>query len=293
MVIFQSTLYQTNSTVIMTDDVVMVVDPAYFPHEVIEIRDFVESVKGKRPVFLVFTHSDFDHIVGAGAFKADKIFASQAFAESTKKEQIIEQIHTYDHQYYITRNHPVTYPEADFAVLRDSVQYRVGQTRLTFYLTPGHTEDSMMLVVWQLGLCIAGDYLCSLEFPFIEHSSVEYLKTLEKLPLIHDHNWFTRLVPGHGEPSIGMSDWLRRRTEALAYIYALRESVATGTTFDEDPLWVRYRFPLSQRQYHLNNIKLITEEFKRGDWVWDNEQSYQVFMRNYRPPRQREDPEED
>ena len=247
--IFQSALFQTNSTVVITDDVVLVVDPAWLPDEVSAIRQYVDSIRGRRPVFLVFTHSDYDHIMGFGAFRPDKVFASKAFSERTDKDDILDQIVDFDQRYYIDRPYKISYPEPDFLVYKDGVQYRHGHTRLTFYTAPGHTSDSMMMIVWQLGLCVAGDYLCSTEFPFIYHSSVEYENTLNKLPQIHDRNWFTRLVPGHGLPSLSLNDWLHRRIESLAYIYAVRESIATGIPFDEDSLWDRYPYPACSNSF--------------------------------------------
>lgn len=267
--VFQSVLFQTNSTVVRTDDLVLVVDPAWLPEEVLSIRHYVDEIRGKRPVFLIFTHSDFDHIIGYKAFEADKVFTTEAMALNPKKEQRIQDVLEFDEKYYIERPYPIEYPTADFQVFRDGVQYRLGQTKMTFYLAPGHTADSMMVVVWQLGLCLAGDYLSDIEFPFIDHSSVEYERTLEKMPRIHDRNWFTRLVPGHGVPSLSLNDWLRRRTESLAYIYALRESIATDVLFDEDSLWSRYHFPRVQREYHLKNVELMRQEYELGLWEWD------------------------
>jgi len=269
--IFQSALFQTNSIVVKTEDFVLVVDPAWLPEEVAAIRQYVEDIRGERAIFLVFTHSDFDHIIGYKAFKADKVFMSKAMAENPDKENVVEQALDFDEKYYIERPYPIEYPQGDFLVYRDGVQYRQGQTKMTFYLTPGHTADSIMLIVWQLGLCIAGDYLSNIEFPFIYQSSVEYVKTLEKLPRIHDRNWFTRLVPGHGDPALSINDWLQRRTEGLAYIYALRESIATGVQFDEASLWARYRFPRLQQKYHADNVALMTREYEQGLWSWDPE----------------------
>ncbi len=267
--IFQSALFMTNSTVVKTDDMVLVVDPAWLPDEVMSIRRYVDSIRGKLPVFLLFTHSDYDHIIGYKAFDADKVFVTEAFVMNPGKEDIVEQIFEFDEKFYIDRPYPIEYPVGDFLIFRDGVQFRYGGTKMTFYLTPGHTADSMMVVVWQLGLCIAGDYLCSCEFPFIYHSSVEYERTLEKLTFIHDKNWFTRLIPGHGDPALSISDWLRRRTEGLAYIYALRESIATGVPFDDDSLWARYDFPRLQAKFHADNITLMTREFEQGLWAWE------------------------
>ncbi|HLP94423.1 MAG TPA: MBL fold metallo-hydrolase [Saprospiraceae bacterium] len=267
--IFQSALFQTNSTVVCTDDVVLVFDPAWLPEEVEAIRQYVEQIRGNKHVFLVFTHSDFDHIIGYGAFRADKVFMSKAMADNPDKDACVEKCLEFDEQYYIKRTYPIEYPKGDFLVFRDGVQYRYGNTKMSFYLTPGHTADSMMVIVWQLGLCIAGDYLCQCEFPFIYHSSVDYEQTLEKLPKIHDRNWFTRLIPGHGLPALSINDWLQRRTEAQAYLFALRESIATGVPFDESSLWSRYDFPRLQRKYHVDNIALMTREYEQGLWAWD------------------------
>ncbi len=267
--IFQSALFQTNSTVIKTDDVVLVVDPAWLPDEVVRIREYVDYIKEDRPVFLIFTHSDYDHIIGYKAFKADKVFMSEAMADNPNKEAIVAQMREFDQKHYIKRPYPLEYPEADFKVYRDGVQYRHNGTKIAFYLTPGHTADSMMLVVWQLGLCLAGDYLSNIEFPFIYSSSVDYEQTLEKLPRIHDRNWFTRLIPGHGDPALTIADWLQRRTESLAYIYALRESIARDIPFDASSLWLRYQFPEVQLKEHEDNLVLMRREYEARLWEWD------------------------
>lgn len=291
--IFQSALFKTNTTVINTDDVILVVDPAWLPEEVLNIKHYVESIRQNRPLFLMFTHSDYDHIIGYKAFDATKVFVSKTMADNPDKEKIIEQILEFDEQYYIDRPYPIEYPNGDFTVFRDGVQYRQGNTKMTFYLTPGHTADSMMIVIWQLGLCIAGDYLSNVEFPFIYHSSVDYVNTLEKLPVIHDRNWFTRMIPGHGDPALSINDWLQRRTESLAYIFALRESIATGIPFDESSLWIRFRYPRLQQKYHLDNIALMTREYEQGLWEWDPDFSLQDISHMPQTEGHRVETEED
>jgi hydroxyacylglutathione hydrolase len=267
--IFQSALFQTNSTVVKTDDFILVVDPCWLPDEVLAIRQYVDSIKGQLPLFLLFTHSDYDHIIGYRAFEPDQVFTSAAFVDNPEKDSIIEQILQFDDNYYINRPYPIEYPQSDYRVHKDNLHYKIGGTKLSFYLTPGHTADSMMVVIWHLGLCIAGDYLSDVEFPFIYHSSVAYEATLEKLTEIHDRNWFTKMIPGHGSPSLTMQDWLHRRIESLAYIYALRESIATGIPFDESSLWEKYYYPRLQLKYHRDNVALITKEYENGEWKYD------------------------
>jgi hydroxyacylglutathione hydrolase len=267
--IFQSALFQTNSTVVKTEDFILVVDPCWLPEEVLSIRHYVDTIKGQLPVYLLFTHSDYDHIIGYKAFEADKIFTSEAFIDNPEKENILEQIRQFDDNFYVNRPYPIEYPKTDFKVHKDNLHHKVGNTKMSFYLTPGHTADSMMVIIWHLGLCIAGDYLSDVEFPFIYHSSVAYEETLEKMTMIHDRNWFTKLIPGHGSPALTMQDWLNRRIEGLAYIYALRESIATGIPFDESSLWEKYKFPRLQLKYHRDNVALITKEYENGAWKYD------------------------
>lgn len=274
--VFQSALFQTNSTVLRTDDMVMVVDPAWLPDEIKTIRRHVEDIRGDRPLFMVFTHSDYDHILGYKAFEPEKVFTSKEMAEFTHKEETLQQIRNFDEEYYVNREYPLEFPEATFSVYKDGAQVRAGQTRMAFYLMPGHTADSMMVVVWQLGICMVGDYLSNVEFPIIGSSSVDYERSLEKLPRIHDRNWFTRLVPGHGSPALSINDWLARRTESLAYIYSIRESIATGRSFDETVLWKKYAYPAVQRKFHKDNVELMRLEYERGDWIWDPEHAIRV-----------------
>lgn len=66
-----------------------------------------------------------------------------------------------------------------------------------------------------------------------------------------------------------MGEWLRRRNEHLAYIYALRESIATGIPFDEDSLWYRYNFQMELKELHRQNVAFMTEEYHAGKWVYD------------------------
>ena len=71
--VFQSALFQTNTTVVQTNDLVLVVDPGWLPQEVNAIRQYVDEIRGFKPVFLLFTHSDYDHIMGYKAIDADRV----------------------------------------------------------------------------------------------------------------------------------------------------------------------------------------------------------------------------
>src|SRR4051812_2483107 len=111
--LFQSVLYETISSVVITDDCVIVVDPCWLPHEVEGIVRYVESKRENRPLYLLFTHSDCDHIIGYQAFPNATVIASDAFhrKSSEEKAHIIEQIKAFDDEYYVTRNYKIMYPK--------------------------------------------------------------------------------------------------------------------------------------------------------------------------------------
>ncbi|MFT4761195.1 MAG: hydroxyacylglutathione hydrolase [Paraglaciecola sp.] len=259
LTVFQSALFCTTSTVIETSDLVLVVDPNWLSDEVETIRHFVEKIKGNRPVYLLFTHSDYDHIIGWRAFPDAKVIASQAFVENPDKEKILEQIHTFDDEYYISRDYEIAYPRVDFPIQKEGETLSFGNTQLTFYHAKGHNSDGIFTIVnnqyW-----IAGDYFCEVEFPYIYHSSVEYEATLAKTAAILKEHSIEYLIPGHGTVATSNAEILKRKQDALKYIHELRDSVKMGKHFDLDNLWRYYKFPRIMKKFHAANIELMQKE---------------------------------
>jgi hydroxyacylglutathione hydrolase len=262
--VFQSALFQTNSTVVTTDDLVLVVDPNWLPPEIAEIRQFVETQSaGKKPVYLLFTHSDYDHIIGYHAFSdiAESVIASNNFVENAVKETTLQQIRDFDDEYYIERNYPIEYPSVSHVVSHDGQTLTVGATELTFFNAVGHNPDGIFTVVngqyW-----IAGDYLCGVEFPYIYHSSMEYEKTLRKTDKILKAFDIQLLVSGHGAPTTDKAVILQRQKDAFEYIDAVRESIRDNLFFDFDAYiqYKNYRFPRIMRKFHEGNLNLMRGE---------------------------------
>jgi len=260
--LFQSDLYMTNSIVVETPDIVLVADPCWLPREVEEIRLYVEGIRAGRKLLLLFTHSDFDHIIGYRAFPEAEVIASGAFArkELEEREEILEQIREFDDNYYIVRPYELAYPAADHLVEADGQSLVFGSTKLTFYGAQGHNSDGIFTLVEPLGLFIAGDYLSDIEFPYIYDSSISYEETLGKLELIADRHFFTLMVPGHGEAAYSLEEIRRRRAESLNYIYAMRRAVAAGDQAGVDSLISGCAFPRNLAKFHQGNRQLFERE---------------------------------
>ena len=277
LVVFRSALFQTTSTLIQTEDLILLADPNWLPEEIEAIKAHLASIKranDNRPFYLLFTHSDYDHILGYRAFPGAKVIASKAFAENPDKDAVVEQILKWDDEYYITRNYPIEYPAVDVAVHEDGQTLTIGNTQLTFYLSPGHNPDGIFtLLEWPESQCLdpkngkptagvwlAGDYLCEVEFPYIYHSSRAYEETLSKVEGILKHHRIDLLIPGHGDFATSHEEILKRKKVALSYIHTLRKCLKEGTEFDISKLWRRYQFKRGMEGFHIKNVELIDKE---------------------------------
>ncbi len=260
--VFESALYRTTSTVIQTPDLVLVVDPNWLPEEVATIKYHVREILGERPIYLLFTHSDYDHIIGYRAFPDAKIIASQSFMKNSDQEKIVQQIKDWDEGFYIERNYPIEYPKVDIAATEDGQTILIGNTTFTFYLAPGHTGDGLFTIVSWNGqqVWLLGDYLSNIEFPFIYHSSYDYEKTLDKAEAIL-RNWSGGVaVPGHGDATGDPADIQQRINDSRNYIHQLRETIKNSQDFPTGTLWERYHFREGMERYHKENVLLIKKE---------------------------------
>ena len=260
--VFESALYRTTATVIDTGGVILIVDPNFLPQEIRRIRCFIDEIRKDRELYLLFTHSDYDHILGWQAFPEAKVIASSAFANNSGKENILEQIRQFDEEYYIRRNYPIDYPVVDIEVAADGQVAELGEARLQLFLAPGHTADGIFIVVENTGAWIAGDYLSNIEFPFIYDSSYAYEQTLRNASGLIDSHEPALLIPGHGDVTLVKAEMRQRCEESLEYLYNLRQAVQSGEGFPEEKLWQRYGNKRGLMAPHQENLALVRRELE-------------------------------
>ncbi len=254
LTIFQSVLYQTNTLIYKASSFVLLVDPNWLPDEVQLIRDYLDRNFQGISIYLLFTHSDYDHIIGYGLFPEAKVIASQRFQDNIDKEKIIQEIHTFDQQHYLKRSYDIVYPEVDFIISKDGEQLEIGDERLTFYLSPGHTADGLFTIIGSAGFFIAGDYLSNLEFPFIYYNIQAYKNTLRKVDSILQNHIVNIMIPGHGDfVKDNNNEILKRRNRDMEYLVDLKESILTGSKFPLEQWLNRYPFPKDLEQAHYKN----------------------------------------
>ncbi|SES10374.1 MBL fold metallo-hydrolase [Psychrobacillus sp. OK032] len=254
--VFQSALYMTTSAVIELEEAIIITDPNWLPEEVEEIKEYVNQIKKDKQLYIIYTHSDFDHIIGSGAFPESKVIASRNLSENKHKENAMKQVDTFDQKYYLQRNYKPTYPRVDYIVSEDGQELVLGTSTVTFYLAPGHTDDGLFTVIEPAGIFLSGDYLSDVEFPFIFDSYLEYVKTMEKAKdIFSNHNIFVH-VPGHGhttENIVEMQNRLHFSQEYLEQLPNAQENI-------EEILLKRYTYFEGMKHIHEDNKKLAMKE---------------------------------
>ena len=256
--IFQSPLYQTLSSALVTDSFRMLVDPAWLPEEIRHLQSWVAATRPEVPLYTLFTHGDFDHVLGAGAFPMAQTIGHENLNHLLDKEGVITEIKNFDDKYYIERNHPVIFPTIDHPMNNQNNQLTLGQNTLKFWEAPGHTNNSLFTLHQELGILWVGDYLSNFELPFIYFCADAYCKTIAiARQLIESHD-IQLLIPGHGKPTADHKEMMRRIEVAEVHLERLFEAVRTDNHLALASLEAEHPFNSDFTKHcHATNVMLV------------------------------------
>lgn len=261
LTIFESALFRTTSTVIQTDDFILIVDPNWLPSEIVTIQNHVQNIRQSKPLYLFFTHSDYDHIIGYNAFPDATIIVSEAFVNNPDKAKILEQINAFDDENYIKRTYDITFPKGDIIIKNDKEIITIGNTDLQFFNATGHNSDGLFLWIESLGILIVGDYLSNIEFPYIYHSGKFYFETLKTAERLINTQKIKVLITGHGDYTTGYDEMNKRLSDSKDYLNKVIYSIQNKETFDLNILWKQYDFPRVMTRFHNGNLAVLKKEF--------------------------------
>lgn len=262
LIVFESALFRTTTSLIIGKDYVLLVDPNWLPIELDFIEKTVDSIGEEKAKYLLFTHSDYDHVIGFGKFKNYKTIASENFVKSASKDKVLKDIEKFDDENYVKREYRVEYPRIDMVISGDNEQITIGSEVYTFFQARGHNHDGLLTYNSTKHLLIAGDYLSNIEFPYIYDSIQLYLDTLSKFEKIITEKQVSILISGHGDITSNKAEMITRIKESREYIDRLTDSVTLNKVFNEKELFGKYDFPIIMKQFHLKNIEVAKKELK-------------------------------
>ncbi len=244
-IVVTSLLWQVNAIALRAGDEAMLIDSPYFPDE-LELLPTVLEQSGFRPVALLATHGDYDHLLGRMAFPD----LSLGVAESTMLRIRAEPggaqraLRAADAEQYVARAKPLSLGQTQSLPVPGRLD--LGDQEMELHHAGGHTADGMIVFAPWMGVLVVGDYLSDVEIPMISAggSVAEYRSTLSaltELVALADV-----VVPGHGVPSD------RERAcvlleEDTVYLDALERG-------DERVKLPRGRDSVEQRRIHSENL---------------------------------------
>ena len=262
LIVFESSLFRTTSTLIIGKEYLLLVDPNWLPNEVDFIYQYAHPYFKNRKCYLLFTHSDYDHIIGAARFPEFTTIGSYHLSINPDQASILTQIRDFDDQYYIKRNYPIEYPNIDLILSKREESRQLGAAEYIFYQAPGHNKDGLICLNKTQGILIMGDYLSNVEFPFVYESFRQYKHTLNIIERIIQSDVVNIYISGHGDISTKSSEMLVRLSSARQYIEELENAAIHDQIFDLDKWLGYYDFPKIHAKFHTANLELMKKEIK-------------------------------
>ncbi len=260
IVVFESALFRTTTTLIIDEDHLILVDPNWFPIELQFIEDYISRFGAGLDKYLFFTHSDYDHIISYNFFEGYTTIASRHFVNQKAKQSILDKIATIDDDNYTLRDYTVEFPVIDLIIEEDQRKLQINQREYQVGYLLGHNDDSIYLLDHKNKFLVVGDYLSNIEFPYLYHSFAEYVDSLEALSSLIDSDKVAMLIPGHGDYTQDVVEMKKRVADSRDYLNQIEQHVKGISTFDFAAYVKRFSFPKVMQKFHDANLGLVERE---------------------------------
>ena len=189
---FQSRVYaEVNAGVIAGPDMAVVVDTLPFPEETMIIRDFIERELQVPVRYVINTHYHADHTWGNYLFSGAKMIG-HTLCRQLLEEKGIPALKRAQDANSSLRSVRIVLPEVTFD--QGELLVNVGKKNLRIFPLPGHTKDSIAVLVEEDRVLFTGDTVMAV--PYIVDGnfddSINSMKLIQTLGL-------ENVVQGHGD----------------------------------------------------------------------------------------------
>jgi glyoxylase-like metal-dependent hydrolase (beta-lactamase superfamily II) len=270
LTIWESQFFRTTTTYIKLGEYCLLIDPNLTDQEIHSIKDDVHLHHHPEKVIIIYSHSDYDHIAGDPFFPKARKVGSHFFTDQLVQEKAIKELQEFDQINHQTRMHPYVFPKLDDLIHENGQKMNMGEYTIQFFYAPGHTKDSLLILIPELKIMIVGDYLSNIEIPFIEDGLERYLMTLSLFEKLIDQYNIDYLVSGHGDVAMNLAEMKSRILDGQKYLHELRVAQLVGSKMKLEKWKQKYPPPDNVINFHNHNINYLNA----GQALKNNEEPF-------------------
>lgn len=259
---FQSEFYaQVTAGAIIGPQWAVLID-TLIPQETAQIKDYLENDLLVPVRYIINTHHHADHSWGNSYFP-DAIIIGHSLCREFMLTKSLSALEEAGQENPFLRDISIVAPQITFS--EGSINLRVGKKQLQIFRTPGHTPDSISVLVEEDRILFAGDAFMAV--PFIVGGNVEEaIKSISHIGKMGLEN----IVQGHGD--IILRGEIEDATASnISYLRNIQK-VAKAASRRRDPLHYlqsqdiessgKSRISLSgvAEELHQNNLRALLKE---------------------------------
>jgi glyoxylase-like metal-dependent hydrolase (beta-lactamase superfamily II) len=227
--------FDVRGAVIVGEQRVLVWDTLSHPRDMAPVAELA----GGKPIYVVYSHADWDHCWGTAEFKAEVIighgecaarFASGEVARYLAQKQAAE---------------PGQWGEVQLiapTVIVNEATIDLGGVQVTLHSLAGHTLDCMVALIPAWGILLAGDTV-ETPLPVVEEAGAVFDNWIDRLSFWAANEQVQTVIPSHGE--IGDRSLIERN---LRYLRDLRSGKRPDVPAQMDAFYT---------ETHAGNLKIM------------------------------------
>jgi len=214
---FQSEIYaQVTAGVVTGPQWAVIIDTLATPEETLEMRTYIEEQLNVPVHYIINTHSHADHTWGNCFFPGATLIA-HALCRKLFEEKGQSALELARQQNPIFKQVKLVPPHLTFT--QGQLSLRIGKKNLILLPTPGHSHDSISVLVEEDRILFAGDAFLPLPY-FVDGDIDQLANSIKNIGRMGLEN----IVQGHGDIILRgeIEDAVK---ENLAYLSAVRKAV--------------------------------------------------------------------
>lgn len=190
--VFTSELYaQVTAGLIVSSEGAAVIDTMAFPSETLEILDLARNKLNVPVKYVINTHYHADHTYGSCLFKGAEVVGHRKCREllDTVGRKGLKEARADNAS---LERLEIVLPDLVFS--RGQIELHLGKKTLTLTHSPGHSPDSITVLVKEDRILFAGDTMMPLPY-FVDGNIDDMYRSIQAIPPLGLEN----IVQGHGE----------------------------------------------------------------------------------------------